>query len=172
MRSRGWCWPRRLIRGRGREPGALRFSGRAWDGGWRGWRFQRSSQVRRTVRLLALKRMYGDPKKVTAETLNGYSRMMDVPGTIEYALAVVHSWKEDMRELESRFPLLAEVPALLLWGSLDCAVAPASGYELASRMRNARLTVMHGVGHMPYEESPEEFNRLTLDFLDHGDGAA
>ena len=129
-----------------------------------------SSEVRRTVRSLALKRMYGDPKKVTAETLDGYSRMMDVPGTIEYALAVVHSWKEDMRELESRLPLLAEVPALLLWGSLDCAVAPASGYELASRMRNARLTVMNGVGHMPYEESPEEFNRLTLDFLDHGDG--
>lgn len=152
--------------------GRIAFFGSGMGRWLAGLAVSRSSQVRRTVRLLALKRMYGDPKKVTAETLNGYSRMMDVPGTIEYALAVVHSWKEDMRELESRFPLLAEVPALLLWGSLDCAVAPASGYELASRMRNARLTVMHGVGHMPYEESPEEFNRLTLDFLDHGDGAA
>jgi hypothetical protein len=28
---------------------------------------------------------------------------------------------------------------------------------------------MHGIGHMPYEEAPEEFNRLTLDFLDRGD---
>ena len=150
--------------------GRIAFFGSGLGRWLAGLAFSRSRKVRRTVRSLALKRMYGDPEKVTAETLDGYSRMMDVAGTIEYALEVVRSWKQDMRELESRIPLLAEVPALLLWGSRDCAVAPASGYELASRMSKARLTVMNGAGHMAYEEAPEEFNRLTLDFLGHGDG--
>jgi len=130
----------------------------------------RSSKVRRTVRSLALRRMYGDPAKVTAETVDGYDRIMDIPGTIEYALEIVRSWKPDMRELKARLPALSGVPALLLWGSLDRAVAPASGYQLAANFVNARLIVIDGIGHMPYEEAPQQFNWLTLDFLDGSPG--
>jgi pimeloyl-ACP methyl ester carboxylesterase len=126
----------------------------------------------RAVRSLGLRRMYGDPTKITLETLDGYGRMMDLPGTIEYALEVVRSWKQDMRELKSRVHALANVPALLLWGSLDRAVAPESAYELAANLKNARLVVMNGIGHMPYEEAPEQFNGLALDFLDRGDSLA
>ena len=124
------------------------------------------------ARSVALSRMYGDPTKITVETLDGYSRMMDLPGSIEYALEVVRSWNHDMRELKSRFHVLANVPALLLWGSLDRAVAPESAHELAANLKNAKLTVMNGIGHMPYEEAPEPFNRLVLDFLDGGDSPA
>jgi pimeloyl-ACP methyl ester carboxylesterase len=124
------------------------------------------------ARSLAMSRMYGDPTKITAETLEGYSRMMDLPGTIEYALEIVRSWNHDMRELKSRIPRLADMPVLLLWGSLDRAVAPASARQLAAKLRNARLIVMNGMGHMPYEEAPEQFNRLVLDFLDCAGSAA
>jgi pimeloyl-ACP methyl ester carboxylesterase len=123
----------------------------------------------RAARSVALSRMYGDPKKITVETLNGYGRMIDLPGTIEYALEVVRSWNHDMRELKSRIHVLADVPALLLWGSLDHAVAPESAHELAANLKNAKLIVMNGIGHMPYEEAPEPFNQLVLDFLDGGD---
>jgi len=119
-----------------------------------------------------LKRMYGDPRRITPDTLDGYGRMIAIPGAIDYALEVVRSWKQDMRELNSGFRFLADVPTLLLWGSLDRAVAPASAYELAANLRNARLVVMDGIGHMPYEEAPEEFNRLTLDFLDRSSSPA
>jgi pimeloyl-ACP methyl ester carboxylesterase len=132
----------------------------------------RFKSARRAARSLALSRMYGDPTKITFATLDGYSRMMDSPGTIEYALEVVRSWTQDMRELKSQFHLLANVPALLLWGSLDRAVAPESAYELAANLENAKLIVMNGIGHMPYEEAPEEFNRLVLDFLDGDDSSA
>jgi pimeloyl-ACP methyl ester carboxylesterase len=126
----------------------------------------------RAARSLALTRMYGDATKITVETLDGYGRMMDLPGTIEYALEVVRSWNQDMRELKSRLQLLANLPALLLWGSLDRAVAPESAYQLAAKLRNAKLIVMNGIGHMPYEEAPDEFNRLVLDFLDGGGSPA
>jgi pimeloyl-ACP methyl ester carboxylesterase len=119
-----------------------------------------------------MSRMYGDPTKITAETLEGYSRMMDLPGSIEYALAIVRSWNQDMRELKSRIPVLADMPALLLWGSLDRAVAPAGAHELAAKLNHAQLIVMNGIGHMPYEEAPEQFNRLVLDFLDCVDSHA
>jgi pimeloyl-ACP methyl ester carboxylesterase len=132
----------------------------------------RFKRLRRAARSLALGRMYGDRTKITVETLNGYGRMMDLPGTIEYALEVVGSWNQDMRELQSRFHVLANLPALLLWGSRDRAVAPESAYQLASKLRNARLIVINGIGHMPYEEAPDEFNRLVLDFLDGGDSSA
>ena len=91
--------------------------------------------------------------------------MVDLPGTIEYALEVVRSWKHDMRELKSRFPVLAKVPALLLWGSLDRAVAPESAHELAANLRNARLIMMKGIGHMPYEEAPDDSTGWCWIFL-------
>ncbi|MGA2960063.1 MAG: alpha/beta hydrolase [Candidatus Korobacteraceae bacterium] len=126
----------------------------------------------RAVRSLGLRRMYGDATKITLDTLDGYGRMMDLPGTIEYALEIVGSWKQDMRELKSRVDALANVPTLLLWGSLDGAVAPESACVLAANLKNARLIVMNGIGHMPYEEAPEQFNSLVLDFLDCGDSLA
>jgi pimeloyl-ACP methyl ester carboxylesterase len=129
----------------------------------------RLKRARWATRSLALSRMYGDATKITVETLDGYSRMMDLPGTVEYALEVVRSWNQDMRELQSRFHVLANLPTLLLWGSRDRAVAPESAYQMAAKLRNARLLVMNGIGHMPYEEAPETFNRLVLDFLDGGD---
>jgi len=129
-------------------------------------------RVRRAIRTLALRRMYGDPAKITVETLDGYGRMMDLPATIEYALEVVRAWSQDMRELESRLHLPVNLPALLLWGSLDRAVAPQSAYEVAAKLGDARLAVMNGIGHMPYEEAPDEFDRLVLEFLDRGDAPA
>src|SRR5271166_2488594 len=55
--------------------------------------------------------------------------------------------------------------ALLLWGDLDRAVAPASAIELHHRWKNSAVIMMARIGHMPYEEVPAEFNRIVLDFL-------
>ena len=71
----------------------------------------------------------------------------------------------DLRLIESVLPAVKSVPALLLWGDRDVAVEPASAKELHRRWDNSELVMMDGVGHMPYEEVPEEFNRIALDFL-------
>ena len=131
-----------------------------------------SARVQWRAQSIALNRMYGDPRRITPDTLDGYRRMMAIPGAIDYALEVVRSWNQDMRELNSGFHFLADVPALLLWKPWICAVAVASAYELVANLRNARLVVMDGIGHMPYEEAPEQFNRLTLNFLDRSSSPA
>ncbi len=60
---------------------------------------------------------------------------------------------------------IADIPALLVWGSLDGAVYPASAARLAQEFRNVQLVMLEGVGHLPYEEEPEEFNRTVEAFL-------
>ena len=60
---------------------------------------------------------------------------------------------------------MESVPTLLLWGDRDRAVYPLSMYELQHRWRNSAAIMMNNIGHMPYEEVPDEFNRIVLDFL-------
>ena len=35
------------------------------------------------------------------------------------------------------------------------------------RLKNSALVILDGVGHVPYEEVPDEFNRVICDFLLH-----
>ena len=111
------------------------------------------------------RRMFGDPRRIPADSLEGYRKPMRIPGSYEYGLAVLRSWNRDLRELESVLPLIADIPTLLTWGTLDTAVDPASAHQLEQRLHDCRLLMFEGVGHLPYEEVPEEFNRAVTAFL-------
>jgi pimeloyl-ACP methyl ester carboxylesterase len=111
------------------------------------------------------RRMFGDPRRIPPDSLEGYRKPMRIPGSYEYGLAVLRSWNRDLRELESVLPLIADIPTLLTWGTLDTAVDPASAQQLQQRFRDCRLLKFEGVGHLPYEEAPEEFNRAVIAFL-------
>ena len=110
-------------------------------------------------------RMYGDRSRIPPGTLEGYLAPLAKPGLFEHALSIVRTWTEDLRELEATLPRLAGVPTLLMWGSKDSAVYASSAVPLARRFTNSKTIVFPGVGHLPYEECPEEFNRILVDFL-------
>ncbi len=112
-----------------------------------------------------LRRLYGDPRRIRPGTLEGYSEPLRLPGSFEYPLRVLRSWNRDLRELESALPGIAHIPTLLIWGSLDAAVDPASAARLQRQFTDCRLIMLEGVGHLPYEEVPEEFNRAVAEFL-------
>lgn len=116
-----------------------------------------------------LRRMFGNPRRIPPDSLDGYRKPMRLPGSYEYALAVARSWNRDLKELESVLPRIARLPTLLIWGSLDTAVDPASAAHLQQRFKNCRLVMFEGAGHLPYEEVPEEFNRAVADFLSEHD---
>jgi pimeloyl-ACP methyl ester carboxylesterase len=67
-------------------------------------------------------------------------------------------------------PKLANVPTLLMWGSKDTAVYASSAERLAKFFPNSESIVFPGIGHLPYEECPEEFNRAVIGFLTRGAG--
>jgi pimeloyl-ACP methyl ester carboxylesterase len=112
-----------------------------------------------------LKRMYGDPRRITPGTLDGYAAAISVPGTIEHLLARVKCWRDDLRVLRDTLPKIADIPALLVWGSRDTAVPISALQPFSRHFHNARTVILEGAGHLPYEEVPEEFNRVLIGFL-------
>jgi len=118
------------------------------------------------LRILEVRRLYADESRITEETRIGYDVNLAEISSFDYALAVVRTWKEDMRRLKDALPSIAHLPVLLLWGEEDRAVACHSGLMLREYFRHAQYVVLPGVGHMSYEEVPEVFNRTVLQFLD------
>jgi len=111
------------------------------------------------------RRLFGDKRRMAPGTLEGYLRPLRRPGALEYGLKIIRSWNRDLTELESVLPRISHIPTLLIWGSRDAAVDPASAARLQSSFGDCRLLVLGGVGHLPYEEAPQEFNRAVAEFL-------
>lgn len=112
-----------------------------------------------------LKRLFGDPKRIAPGTLEGYAAPLMKPSAWNYGISVMQNWAASMKQLEQDYAAVADNPALLVWGDRDIAVWPRSAQEILKRMKHARLVTMNGVGHIPYDEVPDEFNRILLEFL-------
>ena len=83
----------------------------------------------------------------------------------------MRTWTDDLRELQALLPKLAPIPTLLIWGSKDSAVYVSSMEPLARHFANVQTLVFPGVGHLPYEECPEAFNRELTNFLISPEGS-
>lgn len=112
-----------------------------------------------------VRRMWGNPGLVSKETLDGYIRPLVRRGVFEHAVKIVHTWRSDMRELESALPKIEGIPTLLVWGSKDRVVDARSAQLMAAQLPGSRIVVIEGAGHLPYEERPEEFSRIVREFL-------
>ncbi len=113
------------------------------------------------------KALYGDPKRISAGSVEGYKAGLDLPGSFEHLLSIVRSWHDDLALIERSLPAIADLPTLLLWGSRDTAVFPSSIHQLERALKNSALVLLRGVGHLPYEEVPDHFNRIVNGFLLH-----
>jgi len=56
------------------------------------------------------------------------------------------------------------VPTLVTVGELDLVLPPRFSREIADRIPGARLVVVPGAGHQPFQELPEDYNRLLVGF--------
>lgn len=133
--------------------------------------FLRLAPLLRPAHGLVLRRLYGDTRRISPGTLEGYSAPFATPGTLEHGLGILRSWRQDLGVLESALPRIAHIPTLLIWGSLDRAVSPASATPLRNCFRRCRVVMLDGVGHLPYEEAPEEFNAAVSEFLRERSGS-
>jgi pimeloyl-ACP methyl ester carboxylesterase len=129
------------------------------------WMLLRCEPFLGIVHDLLLRRLYGDPQLIRPGTLAGYSAAFKIPGTLNYGLGVVRSWNRDLADLESVLPRIANIPTLLLWGSKDTAVSPSSAERLRLVFRHCEVETFDGVGHLPYEEVPDQFNSSVIAFL-------
>jgi len=115
---------------------------------------------------LGLRHMYFNHDLCTEDSVLGYSTPMRTPGTEDYALGILKTWWRDMDELRVRLPKISQRPTLLIWGANDGVVPLSSGRRLAECFPGAELKIIPNCGHLPYEETPEVFNRMVLEYLD------
>jgi pimeloyl-ACP methyl ester carboxylesterase len=111
-----------------------------------------------------LSRMYGDPRRIAPGTAEGYMQPLLLAGTWDYGLSVVANWHADLVKLASAYAQIRH-ELLLIWGDRDPAVFAASARDIQRVVPQAKLELFAGVGHLPYEEVPDQFNRVVLEFL-------
>lgn len=121
--------------------------------------------VSHPVHRIALRRMYGDASRVPKDALAGYRATILCPGRAQNILTALHKWQQDIALLEETIPTL-NIPTLLIWGTRDKAVDPRSAMILKQRLPQAELHTIERAGHLPFEEEPEEFNRIVLEYLE------
>ncbi len=109
--------------------------------------------------------LYGDPKRIAPGAFEAYAAGMEPPGSFEHLLRILRAWKDDLAAINESLREISGLPTLILWGSRDRAVYPSSIHQLQRHLKNSVLVMFQGAGHMPYEEVPEEFNRVLCDFL-------
>lgn len=100
----------------------------------------------------SLKRLYGDPAKVTPALVDRYSDLARRPGNRE---ALARRLEQAAAGPDPALLRSLRVPTLVLWGASDRLLPPALGERFARDIPGARLVVLDGVGHMPQEEAPE-----------------
>ena len=116
-----------------------------------------------------LRRLYGDPGRMTADIVRGYQSGLRQNGTLEHTLGIVRSWHADLEELMGGLARIqGMIPTLIVWGSRDRAVDPSSAQPLIKNLGNrTQLVVIEGAGHLPFDETPEQFSEIVSHFLDH-----
>jgi len=114
-----------------------------------------------------LQRMFGDPRRVPPDSLAGYDAPLAIPGLFDHGLGVMQTWTEDLQELEAALPKISDLPVFLMWGEKDGAVYASSAATLAKCFSDVQTVIFSGMGHLPYEECPAEFNRELVCFLEN-----
>jgi pimeloyl-ACP methyl ester carboxylesterase len=127
--------------------------------------FRNTIERWRSLDYLWLRRMFGDGSRIPSDSLEGYRLPALKNHALRHALRIVRNWTADLAELERALPKIRDYPTLLMWGTKDRAVDFRSAEPLRRNFRNARLVAFDGVGHLPYEEAPEDFNRALIEFL-------
>jgi pimeloyl-ACP methyl ester carboxylesterase len=119
----------------------------------------------RSLDYLWLRRMFGDGSRIPPDSLEGYRIPVVKNRSLAHGSRVVRNWTADLAELETALPKIRDYPTLIIWGTKDRAVHFQSAEPLRRNFRDARLVAFEGVGHLPYEEAPEDFSRALVDFL-------
>jgi pimeloyl-ACP methyl ester carboxylesterase len=127
--------------------------------------FRNTIERWRSLDYLWLRRLFGDESKIPPDSLEGYRLPVFKNQVFRHASHIVRNWTADLAELETALPKIHDYPTLLIWGTGDRAVDFRSAEPLCRNFRDARLVTFEGVGHLPYEEASEDFNRALVDFL-------
>jgi pimeloyl-ACP methyl ester carboxylesterase len=127
--------------------------------------FRHTIERWRVLDYIWLRRLFSEGAKIPPDSLAGYRMPILKNHGFRHAANILKTWTADLAQLEVVLPTIRDYPTLLVWGEQDRAVHYGSAEPLRQNFRNVRLVSFPGVGHVPYEEAPEEFNRVMIEFL-------
>lgn len=105
----------------------------------------------------------GTGSMIDATGMRLYERLMQSPGHVKAALAMMAHWKLDA--LERELPKLT-LPFWVVAADNDLTVPPSQAGLIAARLRDARRVQWPVLGHLAHEESPAQCVSLLADVLD------
>ncbi|MGH9520111.1 MAG: alpha/beta fold hydrolase [Terriglobales bacterium] len=108
--------------------------------------------------------MYGNPGRMPPSSLDGYRERLCRPGLGAAVAGYARHWRQDQAGLRAALSQVT-MPVLLLWGSRDRVVPAATAPALRSALPRAQLTLLPGLGHLPFEEDPDAFVAAVRPFL-------
>lgn len=112
-----------------------------------------------------LRSLYADPSKVTEADVDQYYAPVPSRDFARALRGVLREFRFD--SLAGRLGSL-ETPTLVVWGDADQLIPLRDGVKLASELPRGAFVVVSRAGHTPAEETPDELNRLLIDFLKEG----
>lgn len=99
---------------------------------------------------------FGDPARLRPESVAAYQRLLRQPRMGAAVAAYARRWVADQQRLKMELPGI-QAPVKLIWGARDRVVPATSAPALREALPQAELTILPGLGHLPYEEAPETF---------------
>jgi pimeloyl-ACP methyl ester carboxylesterase len=133
---------------------------------WGGFLFWMLPHLPTPIQRVALGGMYGGPDRVPDCSLQEVVNGLRSPDTLRHVLCIIRCWFAERAKLSKALRRIRRIPTLLVWGDRDCTVSLKSASRLHRKLRGSELIVLPGGGHSVFEESPDESNRIMLDWLD------
>ena len=95
------------------------------------------------------------------------ARLAEMSRVMKADLAAGKAWEGGLYQSVDLRPLLQRIacPALIVAGELDFICGPAQARPIAQAIKNSRLVMLGGCGHIPSIEQPERYRHTVLDSL-------
>lgn len=114
----------------------------------------------------AFKGMATDPDAIDMNYIKNFVNRMKLPNA-KYAFLAALMGSKRAPNLKDRLEKI-RVRTLIIWGEKD-KLLPVEYAEEFKKMSNAQVVIMKSVGHVPFEEKPDEFCKLVIDFIKNDD---
>ncbi len=108
---------------------------------------------------------------ITKEFVEIYYRLFSRPGFKEFFLRLLRNIvnfqggrEEILDPIRNNLSKVIQ-PVLIIWGKDDRVLPVEAAYPAIKNLRNARLVLFKGCGHIPFFERAEKFNEIVLEFL-------
>lgn len=103
------------------------------------------------------------------DTVKMEDRMLFLDTTLKKSVPeCIHQFLKENGNFEIEGISKIDKPTLIIWGERDKILPKSMAEKFVKKIPNSRYVMIPEAGHLPHEESPEDFTTVVLDFLRDG----